>query len=201
MPPLEEIWRSLGGAWRLCLGDGRGLDQFERSFEAFWRSFFAMVLAAPIYAAFLAADRRLKTQDAGGGGTDAIVPQQTGDAAYYLINGFSYLVDWLALPLAMIFIARILGLSQRYSLYITAYNWSTLILVMIVSPPFILLGLGIVGEGVATLLFMVAMIFALRAQFMVASHALETRWPVAVGLVALQYLMSIVIGQISDQLT
>lgn len=188
MPTAEEIARSLRGAWRLCLGEERGLDLLDPGMDAFWRSFFAIVLAAPVYGLFLMADRALRETDSAAG-------------AFYLISGIIYVADWLAFPVLMIFIARMLGLSRRYSLYIGAYNWSMPIVLLAICPPFILLGMGLVGEGVAMLLFMAALIFALRAQYMVARLTLGIARPVAAALVAAQYLISMIFGQITLALT
>ena len=50
IPTVREIQSSLYGAWLLFKLDPRGLEFFEDSIPAFWRSFFAAVIVLPGFA-------------------------------------------------------------------------------------------------------------------------------------------------------
>ena len=46
---FAEVKRSIFGAWLLARFDQSGLLFFENSLGAFWRSYWAALLAAPLY--------------------------------------------------------------------------------------------------------------------------------------------------------
>ena len=50
IPSTREILSAIYGAWALFKLDPRGLELFEDSVPAFWRSFFAAVIVAPGFA-------------------------------------------------------------------------------------------------------------------------------------------------------
>ena len=45
----EEINRAMRGSWALALSDPDGLQYFENSFDAFWRSFQVILIVVPVY--------------------------------------------------------------------------------------------------------------------------------------------------------
>ena len=49
MITAPEVARAMYGAWRLARLDRSGIEQFGDDAEAFWRSFYAMLIAAPFY--------------------------------------------------------------------------------------------------------------------------------------------------------
>ena len=56
MPSLAEVARAIYGAWRLMLFDADGMTFFDLSTGGFWRSFFAAVVVAPLYAVLVVID-------------------------------------------------------------------------------------------------------------------------------------------------
>jgi hypothetical protein len=61
-------------------------------------------------------------------------------------------LQWVGWPLAMVPIARWLGLAHDYARYIIAYNWSSVLVVAVMVPPLMLLDIGLIGPGFAALL-------------------------------------------------
>ena len=53
MTLTENMATSLYGAYRLARADKSGLNYFDASIDGFWRSFFAAVVIAPLFALFL----------------------------------------------------------------------------------------------------------------------------------------------------
>jgi hypothetical protein len=113
MPPRQEIRRSLHGALLLARGEVAGMGWFELSFEGFWRSFAAPLLAAPAYALGLA------LQYASSGYHGPVAPVVTAEAG-------SYALDAVTFPLLAIPLTRFLGLGARYVPLIVATNWASL---------------------------------------------------------------------------
>ena len=62
---LDEIARSLQGAWLLFLDRANAMRLFDASYGGFWRSFQAVVLVAPAYELTVLADRRALLAAAG----------------------------------------------------------------------------------------------------------------------------------------
>ena len=47
MISMPELANALHGAWRLARFDPGGIERFDSTAEAFWRSFWAMAIVAP----------------------------------------------------------------------------------------------------------------------------------------------------------
>ncbi|MGE0719821.1 MAG: hypothetical protein AB7P02_30535 [Alphaproteobacteria bacterium] len=113
-PGTAEIAYALDGAWRLACRDPAGLGRFAGTAQSFWRSFWAAVLAAPLFVLLLAL-RDLPDEPRGGMGV------------LLAAEGIAYVANWAAFPLAMVYVARLLRRERRYFLTIEAYNWSAVI--------------------------------------------------------------------------
>ena len=102
MPSALEITRALYGTWRLARLDRTGMTWFEATPEGFWRSFFAFAIVAPGYAL-------LKLVEHIGDATlAASVPR------IFMVDAIAYVVQIVAYPLAMLFLCRAYGKSDRY---------------------------------------------------------------------------------------
>ncbi len=178
MPDSQEIVRSIQGAFLLARFNGAGMTYFNISLAGFWRSFFVAVLVAPFHALTLFTVYANSTVDAGRLATVEIV---------------EYVLIWILFPVAMIFVTRILNLSDRYVAYVIAYNWSYIIQVALV----LLLTLAVTNAGgqIFTLQILVfsAQVYLIVFLTFVAKAALETTLVVAIGVMALDYVLSRVV--------
>ena len=111
MVSTAEIARAVYGAWRLALLDRKGLDCFDSTIEAYWKSFNAAVIVAPAYALLLAL--RL-----------AEVDTRAGFLPLAIVETLAYIIGWVAFPLIMIYVCDRIGRFDRYLRYIVAHNWS-----------------------------------------------------------------------------
>ncbi len=186
MPDRDSVIRSIYGAWRLALLDPSGLNWFDVSIEGFWRSFFAAAIVAPFYALALVLNSEAAIAAAGVG-------------ALILVKGAAYILSFIAFPVVMIFLCRLLSLTN-YVPYIVAVNWSAVIQ-MAAFLPFVLLGAsGAVSAGVAgSLLIAVSMAVLFYAWF-ITTVALRVSGVTAVALVLVDLLLGIVIDAGSDRL-
>ncbi len=89
---IAEINAALAGAMGLARGDATAISRFPNSEPAFWRSFAAIVLVAPL--------NLLST-----------TLRASGDVSgsYLFANASTILVQWVAFPLLMVIIARLLA--------------------------------------------------------------------------------------------
>lgn len=111
---MSEIARAWQGAWRLAHADANGLAYFDDTVEAFWRSFRAAAIVAPGYAIFAALHYAARPPEASGG-------------RIFLVEAVLYAVGWLAYPVLMHAVCRLIDREALYLRYITAYNWAAML--------------------------------------------------------------------------
>ena len=119
MITAPEVARSLYGAWRLVRFDRHGLDQFGDTEEAFWRSFYAMLIAAPGHVV-LSALGLATLRETG-------LELTSGPIEIFLIEAIGYVIAWFAFPFVMLYVANHLDRGERYFRYIAATNWATVL--------------------------------------------------------------------------
>ena len=121
MITAAEVARAIQGCWRLARLDPSGMDYFDKTIEGFWRSFWVAALVAPAYLL-------LGWFDGGGAAVEA------GPAHHYAVEVIGYVISWVAYPLAMFYLTRLMDRAADYVGYIVAYNWSHIFQVAIFLP-------------------------------------------------------------------
>ncbi len=94
IPPRAELVASLFGAWCLIKFDPRGLSYFNCSVEGFWRSFFAAIVALPLFVA-------LSSMHA--------YEIEAGSSGSFGVHLIRYAVGWVAFPIVMEILVRVLN--------------------------------------------------------------------------------------------
>jgi len=136
MLPLLEIAYALRGLWRLVHLDPRGLEYFDRSIAGFWRSFRVAFLILPAYALLIPARMTLD-------------PPTAGWPRIFAVEILTYIIGWIAFPVAAYEICRRIGRENEFPGLIVIYNWANvpsvvlwiIVVGFLVSPS--LIGLGI----------------------------------------------------------
>lgn len=180
---IEEIKRSLLGAWLLARGDVRGMELLDLSVEGFFRSFVAAVVAAPLYLVLLV-DRYRS------------VGMPTGLGSIVSSEALGYLLGWIAFPLAAVPLTRLLGLGNRYVPLIVAGNWATVIQAGLFVVALLLSGL--LPVPVRSVLLLVATLALLVYQWFVIRTALETTGGTAAGVLAVSVLLDTIVSLLTD---
>ena len=191
----DEIRRSLSASWGLFMGRAESMQGFDLSLSGFWRSFLVIVLLVPPFLIAIVAERKLIL-------ANPEYPAGEFDDAIFLVSqsvGFG--LDWVILPVLMAFLARPLHLGQAYVPFIIARNWTTLIAVIPYTLPALLYAVGIISASAMLLLSFVAMLIVIRYRYMVARIALDATVGLAIGIVMLDFLISLVIGTAITRLT
>jgi len=178
MPTWPEISRSIYGTWRLAHADTGGMNYFDLSFGGFWRSFGAAVVALPLYVYFVAV-----TFD----GTDVSL------TVFIIVKALTYTVGWIALPVVMIGLAPLLGLSSRYVDFIIVTNWGSVLRSALFLPINTLAGFGNASTGFGAMLYLATMVAALAYQWFITRTSLQTNNITASGLVVVDLLLGFLV--------
>jgi hypothetical protein len=184
LPPISvrEVAEGVYGATRLAKGDPHGIQFFGDTPEAFWKSFWAAIVAAPIHALLLAI-----------GLVDAKVT--SGWLRVVVIETVAYFVLWTAFPLAMHYVADLIDRDDRYIRFICAANWSFVLQTIFSLFMQALLSIDLPGF-LSGLLSLATLAVLLLYSWFIARVGLELSRLGAVGIVALDVMISLIINRI-----
>lgn len=187
MITTDEITRSFRGAYLLLRGRREGMREFDTSLSGFWRSFQVILLLIPFYLLLFSVERKLYL-------TQSAFSNETFPEGRFFVSGVLTIgIDWIAYPAILAILARPLGFARAYAPYIVAYNWSMIFVAIILLPPYLMYSFGVVSVDALLLLQLMCTIFVLRYQYTVARIATLTTMGVAIGLVAFNFVLSLVI--------
>jgi hypothetical protein len=182
MLTTSEIVRSVYGAWRLARLDPIGMEWLDRSPEGFWRSFRVALLVLPLE---IATNVILLTQ----------MEQHEPLARIVAVAGIAYVIAWTAFPVLSHPLVGALGRAERYPGYITAINWSRVIVYAVVVPVMLLTAQS--PAGFATLLLIGFYAFFGVYQWFIAKTALDLGAGPAAGLTMMEIALLIVIDHVA----
>jgi hypothetical protein len=114
MQLLIDLVRAVKGLSRLFRFDAAFAGYFDKSIQGTWRSFFAMMLIAPIVALGQPDD------------LSKVYPNAS-EFEYLAVRYLIYVIGWFAVPIVALEIGRWLKRSEAMPVYITIYNWFQLI--------------------------------------------------------------------------
>lgn len=187
IPSLREIVTSLFGSWRLAHFDRTGMAYFDKTVEGFWRSFFAAILVAPLFAVMLGL--RYSAEGA------------LADPVHYgILEAMSYLVGWFAYPVVILALSESLDCRDRFIGYMVAYNWAMVLQNAVLVPLGILNALRVFSPDIATLVWLVAVGLIAAYLWFIARAGLGVAPLTAFGIVAIDILLSLVISAVTDNL-
>lgn len=187
MLSAREAATSLYGAYRLARFDARGMTYFETSLGGFWRSFYAAVIVAPMFAVLL-----VMRYAAGG--------VAVGGVRFAVVEAIAYVIAWVAFPLVMVSLARLLKREERYLGYIVAYNWAS-VLQNGLYLPLVMLGMaGVIPAETVGPLSLIALSLILVYGWFIAKVALDVGAGTAVALVALDLVLSVFIDIVASSM-
>ena len=190
MISFREIASGLYGACRLARLDTGGMVWFDATLSGFWKSFFAAVLAAPLYALLTA----LNLLD----DTGRELLETAGGMRVFFIEIFAYVIGWVLFPLVMIRITDLLQRQQEYFGFIVAYNWAGVLQIAVFLSVVALNISGILPAAVGNFLSMIVLFAVLYYQWFITRTALRTGTGQAVALVFLDMVLSILITGIAS---
>ena len=184
----QEARLALAGTLRLAIGDRGALACFDRSLDGFWRSFRAAVICYPLYLVLLAMRITLAEWERSGGWH--IVTVET----------IGYVIAWVAFPLLMLNVTRVIGKAHRFFDFMVPYNWcqvpqsALLVLVGIESQT------GILGAQASETIDVVAAFATLVYEWYIARIALETTGSAAAFVVLVDLVLGVALSRVSGSL-
>lgn len=190
IPTTQEMSRSLRGSWLLFLGRPDAMRCFDTSFDGFWRSFGVFPLLVPLNAVLILTEMRL-IQASGQAPVEAFPV-----AAFAFWKYLNLGLDLVLFPLVLAILAGLLQVQRTYARYVVARNWSIPLALAITLVPAMLYASGLIGQALAELLLIAAIVIVVRFHYMVMRAALETGVGTTVGLVALDVALSLVASEL-----
>ena len=183
---LYEIRLALAGAMQLARGDAGGLVWFDASIDGFWRSFRAALVCYPLYLVLLSF--RLTVAQV----------QASSLARIVAVETIGYAIAWVAFPLLILPLIRLLDRENRFLLFMVAYNWSQVPQTMV----FVLLAIlgSVVPHGLAQSIQVAGAIAVLVYEWFIARSALQVPGPPAVLIVMLDVLLGSVLNRVTETL-
>jgi len=125
MPPTEDVYRQLYGAWRMMIGQRDGMRLLDLSSDGFWASFFAIVVAGPaLLASWVPLVGDLAGPDAAFGYRLALMVRLA----------LADLGAWVLPFAALAAVAPYAGLRHRFVHYVVATNWGAAIFAWMTVP-------------------------------------------------------------------
>ena len=193
MIDTAELVRVTRAALRLVLGDSGAQNAFDVSLDGFWRSFAVIGLLAPTALVSIVADHELAL-------AAAVDPSTVSAFARLVAGSLSYVLGWIAFPVAAALLARPFALDRVYVPWMVARNWTSIIAAI---PAFVvtlawLLGLlptGLLGPG-----SLASLGFSLYCLYVVARRVAGLGIGSAAAFVLLDLLLSMVIEVGLDRL-
>jgi hypothetical protein len=182
-----EAAYALYGASRLARFDPAGLSYFGNTPQETLRSFYAALVALPIYALLL----MLELMQSG---------VQAPLTKVVLVEAVAYVVGWVAFPLVIYQIADSIGRGDRVHRFIAAYNWTVVLQVGALLAVAIVFAAEVVPMVVATVLWLTVILAILAFQWFVARVGLELSGGGAVGIVAIDFVISLTLNAITARM-
>jgi hypothetical protein len=183
--PASEVARSLYAVWRLLNWDRAAIRYFDGTRGAAIRSFWAAAIGAPLYAVIAAV---------------SYGPSPSGDPVRAtVVLAVGYVVTWTAFPLAMLYVADVLGRPHQYFRFLAAYNWATVLQHLIILGAALAAALAPPALGRAIALG--AVLFTLVYEWLIARTALQIGPLPAAGVVAVDIFISLFIKAITTRMS
>jgi hypothetical protein len=179
---FQDIRTALLGSLLLARGDARGLANFDASLGGFWRSYRAAAISYPWYLAL----------------TLWRIDSPSWRVA--IVETIGYVVSWTAFPLVMLSICRRLDRDDHFFGFMTAYNWCQVPQIVLFSAIAAVEAVGVVGEGPAAAIGLIAAAAVLVYEWFVARVALDVSVPAAILVVVVDVTLAALLHQIDESL-
>ncbi|NWH08149.1 MAG: hypothetical protein HXY22_05815 [Alphaproteobacteria bacterium] len=198
MSSEEDRQEALNGAYfvrhisaplHLLQGERAAMADFDLSFAGFFRSFLSVLLVAPLYLYARLAELGTYARVQAESPLADLPPPPELTAAFFIVEVLRYLVLVTAFPVAMVFLARVLGQQQRYVAFIVAYNWAKVPQMFVQVVPWFLLDSGFSTLESTSFLMAGALIFTLFFRWQVTRIAFSVPPFMAAALVIIDGLL------------
>ncbi len=175
---INHFIQSIAGAWEFVKLNPRAMEYFDTSAEAFWKSFWAIVLVAPVFFLGLNVSFDLAVEQG----------HQISLAAHVI----EFILRLPLIAVVMIFFTKFLKIDTYYSNMIIAFNWLWVIANYIILPISMLISMGILPLEAGTLGVMVVAIYLeLYVTWFLFKQSLQISGWLAFGVVVFKALFTL----------
>jgi hypothetical protein len=185
IPSRQEVTYRVYGAWLLARFDARGVQYFDDSPNAAFRSFYAAVLTAPAF--IVISLLSLATSE---------LKEDMPAFIVLVVHTLFYVLLWVVAPVIIHRICQVIDRGDAFFRYLSANNWSNIItyhlnLVMVV----LILG-EILPAPVVGLLIFATYGYVIAYNWFIGLRCLDINALTAAGLVGLQLVLHVLIESI-----
>ncbi|MEO1066614.1 MAG: hypothetical protein AAFW47_04470 [Pseudomonadota bacterium] len=185
----EEIRSSLKGALKILFREPDALSKFNLTPEGFWNSFQAIwILLIPVGLAALAGRQALMEHH-------ELTLEEFQSGLFFAVRIVGLGIEWVFMPIVLWLAADVLGIRTRYGPYVIARNWGSVIAGVAMAVPAVCQLAGLVNGDVAALASLMLVGFVLVYHYRIARVTLEKEAPFCLGLVSVDFLVGIVLGE------
>lgn len=155
----SEIESSLLGTLEIVPRGEDALRHFDFSVGGFWRSFGAAFMVLPVALLIYFSDHKLWLEQR----PDVAVPNL---AVFLAIDVTGFVAHWALFAVAMAVLCRQFHMSQRYVPLMVVFNWSNIIVALLLLPSTALYYFGLISVDMARLgnfaAYFIAILYRLR---------------------------------------
>lgn len=175
---ISHFIQSVTGAWQLVMLNPRATDYFDISSEGFWKSFWAIPLATPLFFIWVRISFNQAAEQGYGGPIEA--------------NILAFIIGLPLFALVMVFFTRFLKVDSHYSTMIIAYNWLSVVTYYITMPLDLLMRFGPLPQNISVLIT-IAVIFYLQVYvtWFMFKQSLRISGVLAIGVLVFEFLFSL----------
>ncbi|NQV55142.1 MAG: hypothetical protein HQ503_04725 [Rhodospirillales bacterium] len=168
----------------MARADPGGMAYFDTSLDGFWRSFYAAAFVAPLFVLYLVVRFHM-------------AEIEVSAFRFASVEIIAYVIAWVIFPLMMFYICNSISRESQYISYIVAYNWASVWQNLVYLPFAMLTEFGMLPPGATRALGIAILIMVMLYTWFITKTALNISVVLAIGLVVLDFIVSIFINSLS----
>ena len=192
---VNEASRGVYAAWRLLRCDRGAVSLLDDTLEGVVKSYWCAALILPFYGLFLLLETGVPVEHLGSlsnlAAKAGLMNALIGEAVFYV------LAWWVAWPLIMDRVAPWLGRDENYFRYIVAYNWSHSVRIGLLVVYMAMRYSGMIPGDMLLIVQLSLLLLLCAYHWFLLRNVLETDGGTAVGLVAAEYAMMVILNNVA----
>ena len=197
MVPFTYATAHLSAVWRLAFASKQSpdtwRDMIDRSVDGVFKSFWAIVYAAPFAALSFISMHRLAPQ------LDETFRSPLFEAPFtvaFITLFLTYVLTWAVSIIAVTFVAQRAGFARHVSDLVICYNWSQVIIVALQAAPITLVALSPAIAPIGTILAFVSLFVVFILFWRVFRRVLGAGAGLTIALLGLLLIINVIIGNL-----
>lgn len=192
---VNEASRGVYAAWRLLRCDRGAVSLLDDTLEGVVKSYWCAALILPFYGLFLLLEAGVPVEHLGSMSNLAakagLMNALIGEAVFYV------LAWWVVWPLIMDRVAPWLGRDENYFRYIVAFNWSHSVRIGLLVVYMAMRYGGMIPGDMLVIVQLSLLLLLCAYHWFLLRNVLETDGGTAVGLVAAEYAMMVILNNVA----